>query len=545
LSQSVYVPVNADYHHLIDRLEIKSGKLSNEIFTTHKALSRHSIVGLTDTVFQDSLFKMTSKDRFNISYLRDDNWEWADSGDSKKSLIKHFFKKKNALLKKELPEFILIANPVLHLSAGREPGKKYETIYQNTRGAEIRGHLDNKIGFYALMTENQVIFPEFARILDTVPLVYGENYSKRTAQKPQISDFLSARAYVTGNLTKHWSLQFGHDKHFVGNGMRSLLLSDHAGSYLFARSMVKIWKFQYMNLFAQMTATPTINDSYYRKKYFAMHHLSVNLTKNINIGVFEIVNFGRPNNGGFDFNYLNPIIFYRSVEQNLGSYDNAMLGFDWKINFLRHFSFYGQVLLDELLVSKVRERKGDWVNKQALQTGLKYIDVFGIGNLDIAGEFNYVRPFVYQHLDLERSHAHYLQPLAHPAGANFAEWVAVARYQPLKRVFVTAKTIILRQGVDTLGSNFNVGADVRKSYNDRIEPDGVGTTTGHKVGQGIDRNLIFANFTCTFMAKHNVFFDLSITSRAVNSAKQSELSSRTSLFSLAFRWNITQRRLDF
>ena len=545
LSQSVFVPINADYQHLIDRIEIKSGKLSNQLFTVHKGYSRADIIELLDSCTNDTLLAWSKKDNFNISYLYDDNWEWSNRGNSDKALLKVLYTKKNAFYTVNRPDFIFMINPILYLTLGKDRHENSKILYQNTRGFELRGWLDKKIGFYAMITENQALFPSFARINDSVPLVYGENYSKKKPSNPNVADFLSARGYLNAAIMPSWTIQFGHDKNFIGNGFRSILLSDHSGSYLFLRSLAKVWKFQYMNIFAQMTATPTIVDSYYRKKYFAMHHLSINITKFINIGFFEIVNFGRPQQQVFDLNYLNPVIFYRSIEQNLGSYDNAMLGFDSKINFLKRFSFYSQVLLDEFLISKFREQKGDWVNKQAIQLGLKYIDVFSIKNLDFLAEFNLIRPFVYQHLDLERSHSHYLQPLAHPLGANLKEFAYVIRYQPMNRLFVSYKLIINKQGIDSINSVWNVGADVRKSYIYKIFPNGPGTTTGHKVGQGIDKHLIMHNLTVSYMFKHNLFADFLLIYRNVDSKQFSSIKTQNLIYSVGIRFNITKREYDF
>jgi hypothetical protein len=69
-----------------------------------------------------------------------------------------------------------------------------------------------------------------------------------------------------------------------------------------------------------------------------MHHLSMNVTRWLNIGLFEGVVFGRTNR--FDFQYLNPIIFYRHIEGTLGSPDNAVAGLDFKANVAKRFQFY-------------------------------------------------------------------------------------------------------------------------------------------------------------------------------------------------------------
>ncbi len=54
----------------------------------------------------------------------------------------------------------------------------------------------------------------------------------------------------------------------------------------------------------------TGKDTLLDRKYSAMHHLSLNVTKNLNIGLFEGVIFGRKNH--FDFQYLNPNYFLQA-----------------------------------------------------------------------------------------------------------------------------------------------------------------------------------------------------------------------------------------
>jgi len=79
----------------------------------------------------------------------------------------------------------------------------------------------------------------------------------------------------------------------------------------------------------------------------------------------------------------------------------------------------------------LKYKNGYWANKQALQLGLKSIDVLGVPNLDIQGEVNLVRPFVYTSKDNYSSYTHYNQALAHPLGANFKEIIGIVKYQPL------------------------------------------------------------------------------------------------------------------
>src|SRR5690606_10630143 len=154
----------------------------------------------------------------------------------------------------------------------------------------------------------------------------------------------------------------------------------------------------------------------------------INVTKWLNVGVFEGIVFGREDH--FDFQYLNPIIFLRHVEGTVGSPDNAVAGFDFKANAAKKFQFYGQLLLDEFLLQVITSNSGYWANKYGYQLGVKYVDAFKINNLDLQLETNRVRPFTYSHYDSTANYTHYNQPLAHPLGANFHEFVGVLKYQP-------------------------------------------------------------------------------------------------------------------
>ena len=109
--------------------------------------------------------------------------------------------------------------------------------------------------------------------------------------------------------------------------------------------------------------------------------LSVNVTKWLNVGLFEGVVFGRQDH--FDFQYLNPIIFYRHIEGTVGSPDNALAGLDFKANVAHRLQFYGQFLLDEFILKEVKNNPTSWVNKFGIQAGVKYIDAFGIKNMDM------------------------------------------------------------------------------------------------------------------------------------------------------------------
>lgn len=544
--QSSYVPLNNNYYHAVDRYEILNGKLAETYYSSVKPYTRKAVAEFVDTLTLDSAsLKLVSKrDRFNFTYLANDNWEWSSTAqnESRRPIFKTFYRKKSDLFHVSTKDFDLHVNPVLYVMGGSE--KDFGTQMLNTRGVELRGMIDKKVGFYTFFTDNQSLTPSYVNdyVLkyDVMP---GEGFTKTDPTRRAYVDFISARGYFNFNATKHIAIQFGHDKNFIGNGYRSLILSDFSSPYTFLKLNTKIWKINYMNLFTEMAADSRIpGDILIPKKYMNLHHLSINLFKNFNIGLFEAVALrGRSKDstkaGQFDIAYLNPIIFYRSVEQQLGSPDNAILGMDFKWNFLRHFSFYGQIVLDEFVISHVRAADGWWANKQAIQGGLKYIDAFGIKNLDLQGEINHVRPYMYAHKNNFTNFTNYNQSLMHPLGANFNEFIGIVRYQPINRLNITAKIIYAKLGADTANSNW--GGDLFQNYLIRSGPE-----LGNKTGQGVATNLIYGSLNISYMPFHNIFVDGYVTVRRYDSAIDA-LDRNALLGGVAVRWYIPQRLQEF
>jgi hypothetical protein len=550
LAQSPYVPLNEDYYHWVDRYEVKSGRVMPHLFTGIKPWRRSDIVSMVDSLNKLELFQ-SAADKFNLEYLNNDSWEWsgAESSNSAKPVLKHFYKKKADLFHVDEKWFDLHVNPVLHVGAGKDSDRD-DMIYVNTRGVEVRGMVDRKVGFYTYLTDNQSLLPGYAfEFKDSLLAVPHEGFWKGYKQTSAV-DFLHARGYITFHATRHITMQFGHDKFFIGNGYRSLVYSDFAPPTWFIRGNVKVWKINYLFQLNQMIADISGNrsgltalDNGYPNKFNALHHLSINVGKKLTLGVFESVIFSPDEPGGTDhfrLDYLNPIIFYRAIEQQNGSSDNVLLGFDFKANFIRKMSFYGQFVLDEFVISHIRAGDGWWANKFGVQFGGKYVDAFGLPNLDLQGEVNVVRPYTYSHGTQYGDYTHYRQPIAHPLGANFQEVVGILRYQPVPRLFVTGKLSLIKKGVDAYNENW--GGSILKSNldTDVFEKKQFGNT----IGQGNANNIVFASFNASWMLRHNIFIDGTIILRK----SESDLAAynrNTSIMSLALRWNIPQRLYEF
>ncbi|MGV3502380.1 MAG: hypothetical protein ACO1O1_01645 [Adhaeribacter sp.] len=540
LAQSTFVPHDPETYHLIDRFQIKYGNtMPNEeqapvLHTGIRPYRRQDVADLAEVALRNN-YELSPSDQFNKSWLLNDNWDYTrrESRETGRPFLKYFFQNKADFFHAEDTDFSVRINPVLHLQGGLDSDSS-GLRYINTRGIQVEGNISNKLGFYTFLADNQARFPEYVneRIgRDTI--VPHEGYYKPF--KKNGYDFFTARGYINYGITRNINVSLGHDRNFIGNGYRSLILSDYAAPYFFLKLNTQFWRVHYMNLFAEMNADFEFSDQLYPKKYFAYHHLSFNITPDINIGVFESIVFAR-GKGQFELQYLNPIIFYRSVEQQLGSADNALLGLDFKVNLFRTAQVYGQLMLDEFLLSEIRARNGWWANKQALQLGAKYLDVFGLPNLDIQGEFNLVRPYTYQHESRFTNYAHYQQPLAHPMGANLYEFIGIARYQPTGKLMLSGKAFFSRYGLEKDSTNY--GGNVLRPYTTRVQE------YGNHIGQGVTTNQFQLDLTASWQLRHNMFLDLRQTLRRRDTVLN-RYDNNTAITSLAFRWNIPQRLHEF
>ena len=538
IAQHTYIPFNPATNYMIDRFEIKNGTLNNDYFhTSTKSYRRQAIANYATEIFKNDS-NISKQDQFNLAYLLTDNFEWANSDLtlSKKPFLKEFYKQKAGLLSAQVTDFNLVVNPVLNyqVSTVDYNGKN---VLLNNRGIEIRGNITNKIGFYTQVSDE---------IMRPLPVVFQE--AKRTgvyqgigfykSDGKEVNYFLSS-GYVSVSPNKYMDFQLGHGRQFIGDGARSFIVSNNAVDNFYVRLNTRIWKLNYTNIFNEYRDYSTGAYVIQPRHYSATHHLSVNVGKKLNIGIFETIIFQRDSghaSSGFEVNYLNPIIFYKSIENGLNSTDKAVLGANMKYNFLKHFSAYGQLVLSEMVLNEIINNRGWWGNKWAYQLGLKYIDVFGINNLDAQLELNVCRPFMYTSYSSLQTNTNYNQPLAHPLGANFYETLGVLRYQPAKRINMQLKGVYYAIGYDTLGGN--VGQNIGLSY--RSNSVGI---YGNEIAQGQITKVLFIDYMASYMLKHNLFFDCGFTYRYCRSAIN-DLNSENLFLNIGVRLNMARREYD-
>jgi hypothetical protein len=366
--------------------------------------------------------------------------------------------KQESLLLVDSANFKLALDPLFYFEAGQDSKHSDSLYYTNTRGVLIRGSIGNDFAFESTFLENQAVMVDylssFVRAWEVVP---GQGRVKKF--KNNGYDFANASGVITYSPFKHLNFMTGSGKLFVGNGYRSLLLSDNAFNYPYFKVNFHSKKFSYTAAWASMQVIKNgrftfnkLSEPIFTKKAFTFQYFSYRPIKRVEIGFYQAVMWKaqQPGNTSFDFNILNPVIFAHTAQYNFDNNNNVMLGANLNVKITSSINLYGQVMLDDISNNKI-----------GIQGGLKYFDVAGIKNLYVQGEFNQVSAYSYSLPIAYQSFSHYNQALAHPMGANFTEIVGILNYR-FKDFFASAKINLIDYGKDQFG--YYAGNTIIRDY---------------------------------------------------------------------------------
>ena len=445
-------------------------------------------------------------------------------------------------------------NPIVDLQFGKSDPSVAKSTFINTRGIQFNGGLGKGLNFTTTIYESQGRFADyFNNYAESIApnggnpaIIPGIGIAKEF--KTDAYDFPMAEANLSYTPSKFINLNLGYGKNFIGDGYRSLLLSDGASPYPYFKLNTTFWKIKYTNIYTWMkdVRTEVTEDRTYATKFAASHYLSLNVTNRWNIGLFESVIWTNQNNRGFDMSFANPIIFYRTVEfASSARSGNALLGLTSKYKISNQVNVYGQFLLDEFSLDAVKDGNQSWKNKFGFQLGAKYYNAFNIKNLLLQAEYNVVRPYVYAHSEAITNYGHNNQSLGHNWGGNFREFIAIARYHK-GRYFADAKITFGERGLDFNNGTdeFNYGGNIYLSYNENRPYD-----TGVKIGQGNKTSIFFADLQAGYLVNPStnmklfgsfIYRNFSPATETATAVKES-----TTWFSVGLRCDIFNWYFDY
>lgn len=376
---------------------------------------------------------------------------------------------------------------------------------------------NNKAGIIAFQQISDkfriILAPEFREMqlpiwLENYDSINTLPYGHSSLTNGSIMYSAEMRGELRWNASKHINFRLGNGNTFLGSGYRSLLLSDQNASAPYFQTNAQIGNLRY-RLQYSLLRNNHLPQKYF--KYQVYHALEWEIASKVSLSFFETILWQERDSNkirGFEWAYFNPVIFFRPLEFSIGSPDNMLMGANiaWKIK--PGVAAYGQVLLDELFMDEIKNSfkhiihpndssisYGAWVNKQALQFGIKLQRAFGIRHLNLLAEFNYARPYTYSHLYTAQNYSHAYQPLAHPYGANFREVVIKGEYSTT-RLELESIAIWKQWGLDSTGGHegqniFQSTFDTPMGFNHPVDYYGNRTAQGIRETTLRWRNTLF------------------------------------------------------
>ena len=437
----LYFPNETYYNNEIDRFFLKDS-VNKTFFTSH--LSVKPV--LDSRTNSDSIYYKDSK-----------HYYW---------ITQKIFKENFLIFKGQ--DFWVAVDPVLDLEGGTDfSADSLDLLYWNTRGLRVQGKFFDKVAFSTVIYENQAMVPTYVSdFIDAHGELRpsGNKYKQENAVMPGYGrtkpfktngyDFAFGEGQVSIVPNQHFNIQFGNGNQFIGNGYRSLLLSDFAPNYPFAKFEGNFWngRIQYNAIYAihqnlyRMPAFETV-EATYERKIGTYHYLDIAITPNVQLGLFEGAQWKRSDSLGTvtpNWLFVNPVPFVNSAIMNKNdSTYNHILGLNFSWTFLKN-RLYGQFVYDG--------------PKLGGQIGLKSYDLF-VPKFDIQVEWNYAQAGVYYSSNKRYNYSHDNISLAHPLGSGFNELILGLSYE-YKEAFITNRTIYYSQiSVDTNERKMNIVHD--------------------------------------------------------------------------------------
>lgn len=377
------------------------------------------------------------------------------------------------------PGFYVTIDPIMNIEVGKEirdTSAYADTakFFLNTRGFFIRGSIGEKVSFQTHFSENILFYPLYVRdLVEERDLAPG--FGRVKTYQVNGYDVGVAGGHISYQAFPSWNLQFGHGKHFVGEGYRSVILSDNSSNYPFLRSTLRLFKgkLNYTSLFASMQNYSRLpfgssTESLFKRKAMSLNTISYSPIRKLRIGVSEGVIWQtyKEDQGDLEFDpfWVNPIIGLNSTQSTWSGENNAFFAYDLSFKPISEITLYFQQLIDD-----------SETYRNSLLMGIKTSDL-GIKNLWSRLEFSQSERFTYSNNDVLQNMSHNGQELAHPVGAGYEEFIVQLSYK-YKRWFVDGNYQLLKtsffgeqgSGVDIFTTSVTIDpSDLRTSEVDGL-----------------------------------------------------------------------------
>jgi len=331
-------------------------------------------------------------------------------------------------------------------------GDNYHVPMMNTRGYEVSGSIGRNFYFETNFYENQGRFgayvDSFIRRYKIIP---------RQARFKNIGDGLGfdfnySNARLIYTPGKHLLFDLGYNRNFVGDGYRSMLLSDYSTDHPYFKAALTFGNFQYTAMWSQYVAEANEDRSLYAygypHKWGQTYLLDWKATRHFTAGLFESVVWAGTDaqqHSDLGITYASPIIFLHAGQSKSGLGNQELVGLNLKYEVSPNIYLYGQAAANKL--------GKDINNRYAAQLGVRAADFLKVSDWNVLLEYNTARPYTYSSDTSQTTYTHAYLPLAHPLGANFKELLGVTDYT-YKNWWFRLEGFVAKYGNDTLKVNY-------------------------------------------------------------------------------------------
>jgi hypothetical protein len=421
----------------------------------------HLFDNSSDKVYSGSSFLPVLESEYNLNFIiRDSSKQYYDFTET--LFKKHLFDLAGK-------NYHLTISPIFDFTLGKDiADTANRRLFQNTRGLFVEGDLLKNFSFSTSVYENQARFNNYeSSYYSSIGELYpqGNHYVTQNAVIPgsgrtkpfKIDGF--DYAYAIGNIIyrpiKSVALVAGNSSHFVGDGYRSILLSDNGAPAPFLRAIYRIsqkWELNYlrMRLFNLMRkpASTTV-EAYYETKNYSSNYLTYKINKRFSISLFEGVVWSKGDSivsKHVNPLYYSPIPFLPSLILS-NKEVNALHGLSVSLALKSNHRIYSQFAVSNLTLKNA-----------AFQLGYRGYNYFGMKNFMLQLEYNNVGENTYSSSNARLNYSQYNLPMAHVKGNAFQELLIRSNFE-YKRLFVELKInyFLLKnyQDVSLLGINKN------------------------------------------------------------------------------------------
>lgn len=330
VAQNQNVPLNHEFHHKLEREEVKSVEFIHSSFKPILQRKAQKLVEVDSAYFP------------NLSPIKKEGRSWA----ARKLFHEH-------LIYLDSGNIQLSIDPLLNVEFGddlRAEGIEERTYYKNMRGFVARLNLGDQVSIASTFRENQAVLPHYLdQRTSLTGVAYGQGRTKNFGDYAY--DFAMASAYVSYSPHERLNIQAGHGKHFVGEGYRSLLLSDMAFNYPYLR-IQSDWlegKLNYQNVYALFQDLNRLegnqSEGLFERKQGAFHFLNFSPNSRFSIGLFEgFIYPALDSSGNIDvpLNYWSPVIGLNTLLKGDERAGNSNLGINAKAHLFKRLKLYSQ-----------------------------------------------------------------------------------------------------------------------------------------------------------------------------------------------------------